>query len=615
MTVEFMLAKEYDKNMTSLKGNPPNGWYISEKYDGYRARWMKQDNIFLSRNEKPFNAPDWFKQSIPDEDFDGELWVGRDNFEKMGVVRKKIPIDEEWKAIKYIVYDLPNLKVPFKERIKSLKKIVEDNNKQWDEYKLTLDESYHHLKSPLIFAKQTIIKNKDHLEMIYQEIIKEGGEGIMLKHPDSTYENKRSNMMLKYKPVFDEEAIIIDYKLGKGKYEGLLGAFICKPLINMNTYHLIDSNENHEFTISGMDDEIRNEFDTSHPIGTIISYEHSGKTTTGKPRFGRYVRKRDDIIVKEKIESTSTEKRDNVISILKQISDQEKLNKNFYKASAYIKAISSLQTIQDDSELQEQTIKKLNGIGKSIYEKIYSILQTGTCPQYDLIQKSKDPRHIFLNIHGVGPEKAKQLIQEGFQSIDDLRNCKNISKYFHESQMIGLKYYEDLLERIPRQEIKRHETFLKKILSSIDKDAILTISGSYRRGKDTSGDIDILLKTKDNTIYKKFIDILIKFKYIQDNLALGERKYNGICKLKKCINRRIDIMNTSHQEFPFALLYFTGSDEFNKSFRKQCLDKGYTINEYGLKQTNMNEKINHEFKTEKNIFDFLQINYVEPNKR
>ena len=82
-------------------------------------------------------------------------------------------------------------------------------------------------------------------------------------------------MMLKYKPVFDEEAIIIDYKLGKGKYEGLLGAFICKPLINMNTYHLIDSNENHEFTISGMDDEIRNEFDTSHPIGTIISYEHS----------------------------------------------------------------------------------------------------------------------------------------------------------------------------------------------------------------------------------------------------------------------------------------------------------------------------------------------------
>ena len=143
-------------------------------------------------------------------------------------------------------------------------------------------------------ADQVEITSMKQFKGLYEKLVTEGAEGVMIKHPDSVYEDKRSNYLLKYKPNFDAEAIIMDYSKGKGKYSGMLGGFVCKPLINHDTFHSIDNNEQHEFTISGMDDEIRENYKISHPIGTIISYEHSGLTDSGKPRFARYIRKRDD---------------------------------------------------------------------------------------------------------------------------------------------------------------------------------------------------------------------------------------------------------------------------------------------------------------------------------
>ena len=131
--------------------------------------------------------------------------------------------------------------------------------------KKTLPEEFH-IECPVKMATQTTIKSVEHMEELYKKVIEKGGEGIMLKCPNSMYEDKRSNYMLKVKPSFDEEAIIIDSKMGKGKYQNDLGAFICQPLINMDTYHLIDKDENHEFSISGMDDEVRHNYEETHPV-------------------------------------------------------------------------------------------------------------------------------------------------------------------------------------------------------------------------------------------------------------------------------------------------------------------------------------------------------------
>jgi DNA polymerase/3'-5' exonuclease PolX len=613
-----MLAKEYHKGMPPPRSDPeccpPVGWRTSEKYDGYRARLMggEEEKVFLSRAQKLFNAPDWYKQAMPNENLDGELWVGRENFQMMGVVRKKVPVPEEWKHVKYVVYDLPDLKKPFSERLKALRNIVKENKERWDKFKMSLPEEFQ-IECPLRMAQQTVIESEDHMNTIYKGIIEKGGEGIMIKDPDSFYEDKRSNYMLKVKPSFDEEAIIVDYKLGKGKYKGILGGFICRPLINMDTYHLIDKDENHEFSLSGMDDGVRNDYEKTHPIGTIISITHSGKTDGGKPRFARYERKRDDIIVEDNIQNPSTEKKKLLLFILKKISDHEKANGEAFKANSYLKVISNLKKFKDDSDLTEANIRGVKGVGDSIYTKIDQILTTGTCPMYDKIKEIVDPREAFLKIHAIGPKRANELVKMGINTIQELREK---TEYLNDKQKIGLQYYEELNQRIPREEIVKHEKLLQKMLNVTDPTAELTIAGSYRRNQTDSGDIDVLLKADKKETYIQFIKKLDKLGYLIEELALGNKKYNGICKLgKKGIGRRIDIMFTKPEEYPFAILYFTGSGDFNQIMRKETNDKGFTMNEYSMKHSGTRENVDYEFSEEKDIFNFLDMEYVEPWNR
>jgi DNA ligase-1 len=611
--VEFMLAKEFN----CLKDKLPTGWYVSEKYDGYRARYMGESNkTFLSRQGKLFNSPEWFTKAMPDENLDGELWVGRDNFQEMGEVRRKNPEKDAWKNIKYIVYDLPDYPVCFRERLIRLKEVVSEAETRWKKTRVALGEPFTSFDFPIIVAEQIPLKNKSQLNSIYKSIINNGGEGVMFKNPNSDYEDKRSNNMLKYKPSFDEEAIIVDYKPGKGKYKSVLGCFVCKPLINMDTHHIIDNDENHEFSISGMDDDVRENYKKTHPIGSIISYQHSGKTKAGKPRFARYVRLRDDITLKDKVDSHSTEKRDRIVFIFKELASYERRNKQTHRSLAYLKIIPSIQKLSDDSMLTETNLREIKGVGDKILEKIVQIVTTGTCKMYDNIKDIVDPRKLFVDIHGVGPKKANDLMNLGFKTIQQLRECETIDQILNDKQMIGLKYYESLLERIPRDEIVKHERFLKHALSNIDESADLTIAGSYRRGKPDSGDMDILLKSSKKCTYEKLIKLLTDLGYLKEHLAYGDKKYNGICKLGRLgKSRRIDIMYTKPNEYPFAILYFTGSDSFNKEMRQKCLEKGLSLNEYSLKVNETKVPLSHAFYTEKDIFEYLGFPYVEPTKR
>jgi len=601
--VDFMLAKEYTKDMKipkALKDNvPPIGWLLSEKFDGYRARWIPEKRIFLSRNQKEFIAPEWFKDAMPNVDLDGELFAGREFFQYMGTVRKKVPVDDEWKKIKYMVYDMPEEDNVFGERIKKLEEVVKDNG-----------------SDIVVFAKQIVITSIPQMEKIYKTVLEKGGEGIMMKCPSSQYEDKRSNFMLKYKPSFDSEAVIVDYHMGNGKYDGVLGGFMCKPLLNYDTYSIIDSNESHEFSISGMDDSIRESYKSTHPVGTIITYEYSGKTDSGKPRFPRYLRIREDINLKEGV--VSSEKKNRVIKIFTEIMDHEFAQGEKFKGNSYKKVLPALKKLSSDYELSTDNLKKINGLGKGLLEKIDQIKETGTCPHYDKIKDYHDPKKEFMNIHGVGPKNAEKLVKSGFTSIDDLRKCKDIGEHLNDVQQLGLKYYEDMLIRIPREEIFRHENYLKQIIKILDvpKGSVhFTIAGSYRRGKEDSGDIDILFSSKSKKKYDEFIDKLKEANYLVDDLARGPKKYNGMCRYGRNACRRIDIMYTKPCEYPFAIMYFTGSMEFNTMVRQKCLDRGLSLNEYSLKDNNTKKVVDHKFVLEKDIFDYLGMEYVEPEKR
>ena len=631
-TLSVQLAKEYQqgapgsKKDTSPYKQPPIHWIMSEKFDGYRALFYYDEEgigTFVSRAGKPFLAPEWFLKAMPPQNLlgthilDGELWAGRDNFQLMGTVRKKVPMDEEWMQIQYQVYDITNITHTFVKRLGVLHKMVNACDTRWKIIKKAIGYPYHNLDSPIVYASQTQIKSVEQMKEYYDTGVAEGGEGIMMKHPTMPYEKGRSSYLLKYKPVYDREAIIVDYKLGNGKYKGLLGAFICKPLINHDTYSSIDEDPNHQFTLSGMDDEIRKKYLETHPLQTIISYECSGYTNKGVPRFGRYLRKREDIVLKEA--SSGTDGLKKVMVVFNALESHCKENDDTFRLKSYRRANACLRKIQDDSQLTDGTLSQMEGIGSGTMDKIRQILETGTCPSYEKIKNTVDsysPKAEFLKIHGVGSVQANKLVKAGFKSIDELRRCDTIRTYLNDVQMMGLHYFDDIQARIPYEEIVDHETFLKQMLHQVDPNAELTIAGSYRRKKPDSGDIDLLVKGKTRKTYENFIQLLEEKRYLICTLAKGTKKYMGLGQMEGYSgNRRIDIMYTKPDEYPCAILYFTGSSEFNQRMRKEILDRGLSINEYSLKDNETKEKVKHVFHTERDIFDYLGYEYVEPELR
>jgi DNA polymerase/3'-5' exonuclease PolX len=223
-------------------------------------------------------------------------------------------------------------------------------------------------------------------------------------------------------------------------------------------------------------------------------------------------------------------------------------------------------------------------------------------------------------VYGIGPAKAKALVEAGIRSVADLRRAvKQDPALLHEKQTIGLKYYEELLERIPREEMIVHQDILKHYL----KDAELV--GSFRRGAATSGDIDVLIRIPAGTGAKAvktqlhtWVQQLIDAGYIHEILALGEHKCMAICRVEESgIARRLDLLMTPEEEYAYSLLYFTGSDRFNVAFRQHALKYGFTLNEHRLTPLQKMPVVPFPppMKTEQDIFAFLQLQYVPPQER
>jgi DNA polymerase beta len=236
----------------------------------------------------------------------------------------------------------------------------------------------------------------------------------------------------------------------------------------------------------------------------------------------------------------------------------------------------------------------------------------------------------FSNIYGIGPAKIKALIAKNIMTIERLRAIlKEDPKLLNNKQKMGLRHYEDLNERIPRSEItKFNDNMLKLLKENYDDDISMTITGSYRRGAKTSGDIDMLITSRK---YEgKALDMVLKLlndrQIICENLAKGKKKFMGVIRVTpNSKSRHLDIIETTPSDYPYAILYFTGSAQHNIKMRRQALTLGYSLNEYditikGTKTRVPSEKIREqigkdECETEEDIFKFLDIKYKEPKKR
>ena len=179
-----------------------------------------------------------------------------------------------------------------------------------------------------------------------------------------------------------------------------------------------------------------------------------------------------------------------------------------FSALAYTKAIRELKKLDSITSIKD--VEKVAGVGKKIKEKIKEILETGTLEAATkaMAELKIDVYQDLLKVHGIGPAKAKDLIEKHkISSVEDLRKHPEL---LTESQKLGLKYYEDSLERIPRKEMDEHNEFIQRF---IKKPIEATIVGSYRREAESSGDIDILIRVPEdlniNTYFKDFLQKLV----------------------------------------------------------------------------------------------------------
>jgi NAD-dependent DNA ligase len=287
-----------------------------------------------------------------------------------------------------------------------------------------------------------------------------------------------------------------------------------------------------------------------------------------------------------------------------------------FRARAYQKAQETIMAYPNDITSPSQ-LKGLPGIGDTIMDKLNEYVETGTLK---ILEREKNnPINILTDVYGIGPKKAKELVDKGITTIAELRARQNeLFIELNGIQKIGLEYYEQLLERIPRSEIEEYNEIFKSAFSN-DPSSKFEIVGSYRRGAQNSGDIDVIITSNSGTVYKNFVDELIKRKIIIHVLSRGLSKTLVIAKLPgEHVARRVDFLYSPPEEFPFAILYFTGSKAFNTVMRQKALEQGYTLNEHGLSLMEnkvKGQKVDQIFENEQDIFSFLKLAYKTPVER
>lgn len=252
-------GKYYQKDM-NIK---IQDYYVSEKLDGYRGYW--DGKVLRSKTGYRYHPPLWFIKGLGEKALDGELWIDHGVFDELGGILNSIDRQDDWHKINYMIFDMPAEDAVFSERVQYMENYVAD------------------LKLPHVkIIPQVQVKNKEELQSLLDDVIKDGGEGLMLHHKDARYGRGRVNHLLKVKSYDEEKGIVIGYNEGKGKYQGKVGSLVIKVdetlIINVG---------------SGLTDQLRN---NPPAIGSTIAFIYNGLTKHGRPRFARFKRIRNSEI-------------------------------------------------------------------------------------------------------------------------------------------------------------------------------------------------------------------------------------------------------------------------------------------------------------------------------
>ena len=248
---DLFLLKTYDETKSVV------GWVMSEKLDGIRGFWDGKQ--LLTRSGQKIAVPDWFIIHYPPFSIDGELWTKRADFEEIGsIVRRKIP-DERWRKITHQIFEVPDQQGGLLDRLAILRDYLKTQ-----------------ANSPIRIIKQYPINQQNQVKRFLQDVTHKGGEGVVVRDPNTAYQTGRLNSALKVKKYLDMECVVENIVPGKGKYVGKMGSLLCKTKKGM----LVKVG-------SGFRDIQR---ENPPPIGTVITFKYFGLTKKGKPKYPVFLR-------------------------------------------------------------------------------------------------------------------------------------------------------------------------------------------------------------------------------------------------------------------------------------------------------------------------------------
>lgn len=239
----------------------PTGWWVSEKLDGVRAYW--DGAHFLSRNGNVYHAPEWFTHGLPQTPLDGELWVGRKQFQRTVSIVRRGDGSDSWRDVRYLVFDAPALRQPFEQRLEEVTTLL-----------------VAHQPPFALRLAQSVCCSAEHLTQELGRVESLGGEGLMLRQPASFYEPRRSTTLLKVKRFQDCEGVVVGHEPGKGRHHGRLGAL------------LLQLPDGTRFACgTGLSDAQR---DQPPAIGETVTVKYQELTDGGVPRFPVFAGVRND---------------------------------------------------------------------------------------------------------------------------------------------------------------------------------------------------------------------------------------------------------------------------------------------------------------------------------
>ena len=300
---------------------------------------------------------------------------------------------------------------------------------------------------------------------------------------------------------------------------------------------------------------------------------------------------------------------------------------NEFRAIAFDKAARTVETMNESINdfIQAGTLTSIKGIGQSIANDITAFVQSGTAPVMDSM-KEKVPTGLieWLNISGLGPKKIYKIYSAlDITTIDELKAACEDGRVASLAGM-GAKSAEKILKSISwmlqfsdRCRLDEVETIalrFKDLVQHIEGVKRIELAGSFRRKRETIGDIDILVAADSESVSSIF-DGFTSHESILEVLGRGDTKSS--VRVKE--GRQVDLRIVAENEFDVALMYFTGSKEHNVVMRQRARDLGMALNEYGLFKLTENGETDFENRiskfSEEEIYGELGLSWIPPELR